>query len=72
VRVPPFIQVTVTLTSADGDDYTVDFGDQRVSVGPNRKRATTVLDGLRQGASYTGRVQGGGSVTIEASAEPGP
>ena len=72
VRVPPFIQVTVTLTSADGDDYTVDFGDQRVSVGEGRKHATTVLDGLRQNGSYTGRVDGGGTVTIEASAEPGP
>ena len=72
VRVPPFIQVTVTLTSADGDNYTIDFGDDRVTVGPGRKRASVVLDGLRQGAAYTGRIRGGGSVVIEASAEPGP
>ena len=72
VRVPPFIQVTVTLTSADGDDYAIDFGDQRVSAGAGRKHATLVLDGLRQGAAYTGRVRGGGRVAIEASAEPGP
>jgi hypothetical protein len=72
VRVPPFIAVTVTLTSADGRPYAVEIGGQQLAVGPGRKHASVRLDGLRQGASYPGRVQGDGNVEIQASAEPGP
>lgn len=72
VKVPPFIAVTVTLTSADGDDYEIAIGGRRLVAGPGAKHAQVKLDGLRQGGAYEGRVEGGGSVRIEASAEPGP
>jgi hypothetical protein len=72
VRVPPFVQITVTLKSADGDDYAIEIKGKRVVVGSGTKRASVKLDGLRQGRSYRGRVRGGGSVRIDASAEPGP
>jgi hypothetical protein len=72
VKVPPFIAVTVTLTSADGDDYVVRIGGNRLVTGPGVKHAKVKLAGLHQGGAYTGTVQGGGTVRIEASAEPGP
>jgi O-antigen ligase len=72
VRVPPFIAVTATLKSADGKPYTIDFDGKVLSVGPGHTRATVEFNGLRQGASYVGKVPGGGTVKIEASAEPGP
>jgi hypothetical protein len=72
VRVPPFIAVTVTLVSADGEAYALEIAGQRLVAGPGGRRDSITLDGLRQGGSYPGTVQGGGSVEIEASAEPGP
>jgi O-antigen ligase len=72
VQVPPFIAVTVTLTSADGKEYVLEIGGRRLAVGPDRKRVSVKLDGLRQDASYPGKVLGGGNVEIQASAEPGP
>jgi hypothetical protein len=72
VKVPPFIAVTVTLTSADGDDYVVSIGGKRLVTGAGAKHAQARLSGLHQGGAYTGRVSGGGTVRIEASAEPGP
>ena len=72
VKVPPFIAVTVTLTSADGDDYAIEIEGKRVVAGSGTKRASVTVDGLRQGESYRGRVAGGGTVRIDASAEPGP
>jgi hypothetical protein len=72
VRVPPFIQVTVTLTSADGRDYAIEIGGKRLAVGPRHKSASAKLGGLRQGAAYAGSVAGGGTIEIQASAEPGP
>jgi hypothetical protein len=72
VQVPPFIAVTVTLVSADGADYQLQIAGQRLTAGSGRKRDTVRLAGLRQGASYRGRLAGGGTVRIDASAEPGP
>ena len=72
VKVPPFIEITVTLTSADGDDYAIDIAGKRVAVGSDTKRASVKLSGLRQGRSYRGTLAGGGKVRIDASAEPGP
>ena len=72
VKVPPFIAITVTLTSADGDDYAIEIGGERIVVGAGTKRARVTLDGLRQGRSYRGTVAGGGTVRVDASAEPGP
>jgi hypothetical protein len=72
VKVPPFIAVTVTLTSADGDDYALTIDGRRLVTGAGTKHAQIRLDGLHQGGAYTGAVRGGGSVRIEASAEPGP
>jgi hypothetical protein len=70
--VPPFIAVTVRITSADGRDYQLQIAGQRLSVGSARKEDSVTLAGLHQGGSYRGRLAGGGSVRIEASAEPGP
>lgn len=72
VKVPPFIAVTVTLTSADGDDYVLTIDGERLVTGPGAKHAQVKLDGLRPGGSYRGTAGGGGAVRIEASAEPGP
>jgi hypothetical protein len=72
VKVPPFIAITVTLTSADGDDYAIEIEGQRVVAGSGKKRASVTLRGLRQGRSYSGKIAGGGTVRIDASAEPGP
>jgi O-antigen ligase len=72
VKVPPFIAVTVTLTSADGDDYVVVVDGKRLVTGEGAKHDSAKLAGLHQGGSYTAKVRGGGSVRIEASAEPGP
>ena len=72
VRVPPFIAVTVKLESADGRDYQLQIGGQRLSVGSARAKDSVTLAGLHQGGSYRGRLAGGGAVRIEATAEPGP
>jgi hypothetical protein len=73
VRVPPFISIRVELRSADGQAYSLTFGDRSVRTGPQVASASTVLDGLRPGEAYTGRPGGpGNTVRIEASAEPGP
>ena len=72
VKVPPFIAVTVTLTSADGDDYVLTVDGRRLVTGEGAKHAQVKLPGLRQGRSYTGSLDGGESVRVEASAEPGP
>jgi hypothetical protein len=73
VRVPPFISIRVELRSADGQAYSLTFGDRSIRTGPQVASASTVLDGLRQGGAYTGRPgRIGNAVRIEASAEPGP
>jgi hypothetical protein len=72
VKVPPFIAVTVKLTSTDGRDYQLQIAGQRLTVGAARKTDSVRLAGLHQGGVYRGRLAGGGTVRIEASAEPGP
>ncbi|HEX2234172.1 MAG TPA: hypothetical protein VHG69_12510 [Thermoleophilaceae bacterium] len=73
VRVPPFIAIRAELRSADGRSYAVTFGDRTIRVGPEVSSASTVLDGLRPGKAYTGRVDGAvNRVLIRADAEPGP
>lgn len=73
VRVPPFIAIRVELHSNDGRPYSLFFGDREISVGPRISSASTVLDGLRPGQAYTGRVSGAENrVLIRADAEPGP
>jgi hypothetical protein len=72
VRVPAFIQVTVTLVSDDGGDYALEIGGKRLTVGGRVKRKSVQLDGLHQNASYRGRLDSGGGVEVVASAEPGP
>jgi hypothetical protein len=62
----------VKLESADGRDYQLQIGGQRLSVGSARKTDSVKLAGLHQGGAYRGRLAGGGTVRIEASAEPGP
>jgi hypothetical protein len=72
VQVPPFIQVTVTLISADGRDYALEIDGKRLAVGGRVKRKSVQLDGLHQNESYRGKLAGGGTVEVVASAEPGP
>ena len=71
VFVPPFISVRVELRSADGAEYTLTGGGKTLSAGGGVARTTADFDGLRPGRRL---VLGGpaGSVTVEASAEPGP
>ena len=70
-RVAPFIAVRVVLRSADGGRYSLTLGGKTLTVGPARRRAAVDLGGLRSGRRYVGRGPTG-SVTVEASAEPGP
>jgi hypothetical protein len=73
VRVPPFLGIGVTLRSADGRDYGLRIGGKTLRVGGLKRSASATLEGLRPGRSYRGAVlEGGGTVRIEASAEPGP
>jgi hypothetical protein len=71
VQVPAFVGVTVKLRAADDATYTLTIGGKKL-VAEGGKTATAKLDGLRQGAAYDGVLKGGGSVRIEATAEPGP
>ncbi len=70
VRVPPFIAIRVELRSGDGASYELSGGGQTVRAAGGSAEPV-VFDGLRPGRrlSLTGT---GGSVVIEASAEPGP
>jgi len=71
VFVPPFISVRVELRSADGAQYTLRGGGQALTAGGRVETVTADFDGLRPGRRL---VLGGasGTVTVEASAEPGP
>jgi len=72
VRVPPFIAIRVVLRSADGASYALSGAGGRVVAARARSpRGTAVFDGLRPGRRLVLRGSSG-SVTIEASAEPGP
>jgi O-antigen ligase len=72
VQVPPFIAISVTVTSKDGATYSVDFGKAGQVTATPGKPGKLKLDGLHQNGTYTGTVAGGGTVKIEANAEPGP
>jgi hypothetical protein len=72
VRVPPFVSIQVVLESADAGDYGLTVGGQTLRVTGAKRQASALLDGLRPDKSYRGKVDGGGAVTIVASAEPGP
>jgi len=71
VRVPPFISVRVELHSADGGEYTLRGGGQTLTAGGRVKAVTADFDGLRPGRRLA-LAGPAGTVTIEASAEPGP
>jgi hypothetical protein len=73
VRVPAFISVKVELRSADGETYSVRFGDTTITAGAELSSVSTTLDGLRPGEGIVGTPEGAGNkVRIEATAEPGP
>lgn len=71
VRVPPFIAIRVVLRSADGASYALSGAGGRVAARAQSPGGTAVFDGLRPGRRLVLRGSSG-SVTIEASAEPGP
>jgi hypothetical protein len=70
--VAPYVAVKVTLASKDGSSHTLSIGGKRLKVGGTRRSAFVTLPGLRPGKSYTGRADGGVTVTVLSSAEPGP
>jgi hypothetical protein len=73
VRVPAFISVRVELRSGDGASYSLAFGDKKIQVPAELSSASTTIDGLRPGEKLVGTPTGAsGTVTIEATAEPGP
>jgi hypothetical protein len=73
VRVPAFISIKVELRSADGETYSLSFGDTTITAGGQLNSVATTLDGLRPGEAIVGRPDGAGNpVRIEATAEPGP
>jgi hypothetical protein len=73
IRVPAFISIQVELRSADGDPYTLRFGDVSLTAGGELSSVSTTIDGLRPGERIVGRPSGAGNtVRIEATAEPGP
>jgi hypothetical protein len=70
--VAPFISVRITLVSSDGTAHTLTIGGHTLSVGPGQKSAPVTLPGLKPGRSYTGRADGGRTVRILSTSEPGP
>ena len=73
VRVPAFISIQVELRSADGEAYSLSFGDTTIRAGGELNSVSMTIDGLRPGKAITGRPGGAGNpVRIEATAEPGP
>jgi hypothetical protein len=77
VRVPAYISVTVTLRGADDTGYSLTFGKKNIRVSPGLSSAGTRLAGLKPGAKLVGEATSGqgtdaGTVTISATAEPGP
>ena len=75
VEVAPFIAIRVFLSTKDGHQYFVTFGDTGGFTTAS-KQTQFDLDGLRPGKSYEGRyfVDGKslGPLTITATNEPGP
>lgn len=73
VRVPAFISVKVELRSADGETYSLRFGETTITAGGQLSSVSTTIDGLRPGEAAVGRPDGAANpVRIEATAEPGP
>jgi hypothetical protein len=77
VRVPAYISVRVELRSGDGREYGLVFENEttrvQVRVSGSLGSVSSTLDGLRPGASISGRpTPSGPPVQIEATAEPGP
>lgn len=75
VKVPPFIAIRVELRSADGQGYSLDFGNGKgVMTSQQISSSSTQFPGLRPDRKLVGRPVGGlgNPVTIVASAEPGP
>lgn len=73
VRVPPFVAVRIELRSGDGRAYGLVVKGRTLQVGPGKRRASVLLEGLRPGRRYTGAPVGArNTVAVEASAEPGP
>jgi hypothetical protein len=72
VHVPPFIAVRVTLRSADGRGYGLQFPGAQLQAQGRGATADANLDGLRPLKSITGHTSAGGRVRIVADAEPGP
>ena len=70
VRVPPFIAVRVQLRSGDGAAYELSGGGDTLRAAGGMAKSV-VFDGLRPGKRLT-LTGTGGTVVIEASAEPGP
>jgi hypothetical protein len=70
--VAPYVAVKVTLRSKDGSAHTLTVGGKTLKVGGTRVSAFATLPGLRPGAAYTGRADGGRTVRILSTAEPGP
>jgi hypothetical protein len=73
IRVPAFISIRVELRSADGERYTLTFGDKALQVTDELVSVSSSFDGLRPGAALVGKAGGtGAKVRVEATAEPGP
>jgi hypothetical protein len=77
VRVPAYISVLVQLRGADDAGYSITFGDKNIRVSPGLSSAGTRFAGLKPGAKLVGQATTGqgtdaGTVTISATAEPGP
>jgi hypothetical protein len=77
VRVPAYISVLVQLRGADEAGYSLAFGDKNIRVSPGLSSAGTRFAGLKPGAKLVGQATTGqgtdaGTVTISATAEPGP
>jgi len=73
VQVPAYISIRVELRSDDGAEYSLAFGDKKLTVTDPLHSVATTFDGLRPGAKLVGTVGGSGAkVVVSATAEPGP
>ena len=73
IRVPAFISIRVELRSADGREYALRFPGQTIRVSNGLRSVSTTIGGLRPGRALVATAAGaGGTVRIEATAEPGP
>jgi hypothetical protein len=73
IRVPAFISIRVELRSADGRDYGLTFDGKTIRVSGALASVSTTFAGLRPGQTLVGKPTGaGGTVRVEATAEPGP